>query len=183
MHGNYNVGYGRVALHLRTLTCIHQMICASITFVNNMDSYHSPHVISQHLPPSRRSPMVYRVTLSSAFIDCLLQTDAGPWWTLQGLSLIKSQTATSTLLQIINGLGRRRVFPVSTVQPAIIPSAEDRSPGAFSSHCLALLLSFAPSRMVSATYLGSQDHVYNLRQHASSQCLRLSRPSAASADL
>ena len=99
MHGNYNVGYGRVALHLRTLTCIHQMICASITFVNNMDSYHSPHVISQHLPPSRRSSMVYRVTLSSAFIDCLLQTDAGPWWTLQGLSLIKSQTATSTLIQ------------------------------------------------------------------------------------
>ena len=73
MHENYTAGYGRVALHLRMLTCIHQTICASITSVNNMDGHHSPHTISQPSPPSRGLPMVYKVTLSSAFIACLLQ--------------------------------------------------------------------------------------------------------------
>jgi hypothetical protein len=75
------------------------------------------------------------------------------------------------------------VVLVSTVQPAIIPPAEDRRSGAFSSHHLTLWLPFAPSLIVSFSHLGSQDHVYKLRQHAAFQYLRLSGHSAASDDL
>ena len=58
MHENYDVGYGRIALRPRKLTCIRQIICASITLVDNMDG---PHIISRPLPPSRGQLMVVQI--------------------------------------------------------------------------------------------------------------------------
>lgn len=53
MHEDNDVGYGPIALPPRTLTCIRQIICASITILDPMDSHHSPHAVSPPIPPSR----------------------------------------------------------------------------------------------------------------------------------
>ena len=96
--------------------------------------------------------------LSPAFIDGLLPNDAGPWWTVESASsYCKLQPPRSHNYYMASAQALHFLMP--TVQPAIIPSAEDRSSGAYSSHHLTLLLPFAPSLMVSTSHLGSQYHV------------------------